>query len=275
MKKLKSQQLLASIMDVTQGAVTERANIRADFIKNEIKFQMHDIEDLKNTLKINKDLINVLISNHNDIGEKTKGTLLALNQENQYLQNSIALLKSQRDHYHRRCLILKQLIEDMKTKHLEEQNEQKVKITELLESLDNKEYVLQDVQNKFSELVDVLKKTAKNNSDVAGLLWNVDITAIPTSGKISNVIKENKQLLVEVSKIKEKVERLERGVCDDKKEGTENEDKCHVKTEEREEIDNEQHSILTNSVGSIKKDEELLEIELEKGFEDISCISSK
>jgi tetrahydromethanopterin S-methyltransferase subunit B len=278
MRKLKSQQLFASIMDFNQGASTERANIRADFVKKEIEFQRQDVEDLKNTLDLNKSLINSLISNHNSIAEKSKGILLILNQENQenqYLQNSITLLKSQRDHYHTQCLILKQMVEDMKIKHFEEQNEHKVKVTELLESLDNKEYILQEIQHKFNELVDLLRKTAKNNSEIASLLWNVDITTVSTSGRISNVIKQNKLLLTEMSKIKEKVKELEGRVSDDTKEDVGAKGECYVRSEERIEAKSKQWSRLTNSVVGIRNEEEVIDIELEKDFEDISCILSK
>jgi len=197
---------------VADEAITERAKIKSAFLRKESEFHRHDIEDLENTIDINKKLINILITNCKEMGDNSKKALIILNQENKYLNNNIKLLKSQRDYYHSQNLISKQIIEGMKAKHLEELNEQKAKVTELLENLNQKEYIIQDAQYKYTEIIKELKEHAKEDPIIAELLWKLDTTSITTLGKITNVIKENKELLKEIARLNERLNKLEEKV---------------------------------------------------------------
>lgn len=286
MQKAKSGQLLTFLMDANQGVVTERAKIRADFVKKDNDLHNQDTKDLENTLKINKNLISILISDHNNIEAKSKDALLMLNQENTYLQNNIKLLKSQRDHYHTQCLILKQMSENLKAKHLEDLNEQKVKVSELLESLNKKEYTIQSIQHKFNEVVETLRENSKGDGKIANLLWQIDTT--PIDGMITNVIRENKLLAEEIARINEKLRKLEEKSeksVDTKEElGIKSERKSNcIKTEEENAVEARQWNKLESSVVSLGNEgdevyEKSLDITLEERsdyFKDISCILNK
>jgi len=278
MRTAKSSQLLPFLMNDNQAVnLTDRTKIRANFLRKEIEFHHHDIEDLENTLAINKNLINTLITNHKDIADNSKEVLLRLNKENKYLQNTIKLLKSQRDYYHRQCLIYKQIIEDLKAKHTEELNEQRAQISELLENLNHKEYSIQDIQGKFSEVVEVLRKNAKENPIIASLLWKLDIEPVTVKGKITNVVRENKLLVEEVVTLNEKLKRLEDRLSVNTTGCLETREDCKKNYEKAEEILNRVKHRVTNSVKISRKNENdgegLIDVTLKNDiFQDMSGI---
>lgn len=159
-------------------------------------------------MKLNKEIIAELISNE---PKARAGALEKMNQENKFLQIQINTIKSQRDDLHAKLLISNQIIEEFKAKEHEHINEENEKIKDLLDQLNQKEFVLQSLEQKYNKAEGMLKKFSCQSLEVCMLLRELgseqNYAKIP---KISNVIEENKNLRAEIENQKKIIEKLEK-----------------------------------------------------------------
>jgi len=206
----------------------EQMQARVNYVKNEESFQKIELKGLKKTLTINKEIITLLLKDKLD----HKQVLSKLNEENIYLLNQIQLLKKQRDTYHGKNLIAEQVIAELKYKARNEFKDYKHTAINFIDELDNKEFVIQNLQYKYNKLEKVIRKYAKQDSELAALLEEFDGDKLKHSRKITSIIHENKKLTRELEKVKRKVCEFEQRLRNDSRNLEINPFKCANTTRE-------------------------------------------
>jgi hypothetical protein len=178
--------------------MTGRGMIKFDFTKKDRDQLQRYIKDLEETVSINKEILNDLISG-NISNVKHKDALLKLNKENANLSKLIKTTVKQRDDAQYKALINAQLTEDYKEKEREIYNECQEKIQELKDQLSRKEYMLQHLEKKYYEAEKLLKKYAKNDIDIRKMIESKSAKDVTN---ISNVVVENEGLKNDLNKLK-------------------------------------------------------------------------
>lgn len=184
---------------------------RSKFLKTEEDFLKCEFKSLKKTLAINKEIISMLIRKQ----ENPKQVMIKLNEENLYLLNQIKLIKKQRDTYHRKSFLAEQVIAELRYKARDDLKDYRDTALNFLDELDCKEFVIQDLQYKYDKLEEILRKYARTDKELSGLLNEFDADRLKCKKKITSIIHENKKLKSELATVKQKVreleERLKRG----------------------------------------------------------------
>ena len=202
------QRILTEVQDVV--STPGRASIRGSFMQKSNDLRERDYKDLDKTLKINKDLIATLIKSTDKSANPMKDALAKLNEENGFLMNQIKTIKKQRDDYHGKYFLSEQIIEELKEKNKEELAEHKAKVAELLEELNQKEYVAQFVQYRYNKTEAMLKKCAMKDHEVTAFLKEMNVDLRANAGKrISTVVEETKLMMNELAKAQKRIQQLE------------------------------------------------------------------
>ncbi len=191
----------------TAPTVKQRSKMKAAFVQKDKLFMEARIKDLEKTVRINKEIISELIKS---APASDLATLQKLNTENKLLHSQLKVITKERDEYHARLLISEQIIQNAKLKEQEQFVEFQEKVKDLLDQLDQKEYVLQYIQQRYNKMEEVLRKYADRDTEVFVLLRALDSENFDDKGRrITNVIEENKLLLSKLKEAKASMDHLE------------------------------------------------------------------
>eukprot|EP00826_Nyctotherus_ovalis_P015401 TRINITY_DN14372_c0_g1_i2.p1 TRINITY_DN14372_c0_g1~~TRINITY_DN14372_c0_g1_i2.p1 ORF type:complete len:384 (+),score=122.69 TRINITY_DN14372_c0_g1_i2:80-1231(+) len=198
--------LLDNVTEVDKGSLTSRQKLKGYFLECN-KLQMGSyIKDLKDTIKVNKQIISNLLAEKEE--KALKETMRALNSENMKLQEKVNKITKERDDLQAKLLIVEQIVEDYKGAEMKVEDRIKERTQEMLDQLNRKEYVVQIYEKKFHKLVPVLKKYVPIDPEVKRIVRLLDIQVSPMQ-TITNVVEANEMLATEVQTAREKVAELE------------------------------------------------------------------
>lgn len=173
---------------------------------SETKRLKAEIQDLKRTVQINKEIINSLISENNDLNTKWK----LLEKENKTISEAVKRQEEEISHLNDKCLILDQI----KTFHESAAEEMELiwneKISEYKEQLDRKEYVIQTKEKKWNEIEKIMTIYSKSDPILREHLTQLKYLWDDTSAGrgISSVIKENEILKNKLRVSKNEIDSL-------------------------------------------------------------------
>ncbi len=188
---------------------TERSKLKATFIQRDKSQLEGRIKDLEKTIRINKEIIAELLNGVQG-SPQAKGVLEKMNHENRLLQTQLKTASKERDDYRGKLLISEQIISNYKTKEQEQAGEFQEKIRDLLDQLDQKEYVLQYIQLRYNRMEAMLRKYSAKEDEIFILMRDLASECIDEpNSRITNVIEENKSLLLELKEAKTKIKGLE------------------------------------------------------------------
>ena len=163
------------------------------------------IEDLENTIKINKTIITDLLNTNRNIS--LKKNLDSLHSENEILRKKLEIVIKERDESQRDLLILQQKISPYKCAENNQKNNELQENKDLQDKLNLKEYKLQVCEEKLSKAFKLLAKYSNLDKDIKLLFQEYNIEKNENI-YITNVIEENSNLKKELSQAKAKINRL-------------------------------------------------------------------
>lgn len=149
-----------------------------------------EISMLRHNLKVNKDLMASLISQHQESEDKLNGEIL----------------------------ILKKIISDHKRLHQDEVNDLKEQLTHTKDALEMKEYLLQEKENKWKEFEAVVAEYAGDHDSLIDKLGDIDYLwdEVASTRKITNVVQENTDLKVQIDELKSHISEVMSNItCND------------------------------------------------------------
>eukprot|EP01022_Parablepharisma_sp_SALTPOND_P033334 TRINITY_DN88508_c0_g1_i1.p6 TRINITY_DN88508_c0_g1~~TRINITY_DN88508_c0_g1_i1.p6 ORF type:complete len:309 (+),score=48.82 TRINITY_DN88508_c0_g1_i1:4894-5820(+) len=186
----------------TATTLKERSKMKVMFVKKEELLMERRIKNLEKTVQINKEIIAELLRDAQ--GHQYISALEKLNNENKLLQLQLRTLTKERNEYHARLLISEQIIANYKQKEQDQFVEFQEKVKDLLDQLDQKEYILQYMQHRYNRVEEVLKEHSKKQNEMGYLFRELLGSGYveDKKGKITNVIEENKALLTDLKKMK-------------------------------------------------------------------------
>ena len=103
-------------------------------------------DDLNNTLKINKDIIQTLLKGDKSYDVQVEYAIAQITQENELWESRVKTLSEQRDQLQASYLLSQQVIEGGKDQEADIDGIYKEEIDELKDNLERKEYLLQLVE---------------------------------------------------------------------------------------------------------------------------------
>ena len=132
-----------------------------DYLKREINDLQMDLEDVEQTLQINKNIINVLM------GSQEEGSAIRLLQiENEKLTERNKKLELQRNEYKDEILLVKQMNIEHENKIEEISISYDWEIARLIDQNDRKEYALQFLEQRLVELEGYLRELAQSDEGI-------------------------------------------------------------------------------------------------------------
>ena len=103
-------------------------------------------DDLNNTLKINKDIIQTILKGDKSYDAQVEYAIAQITQENELWESRVKTLTEQRDQLQASYLLSQQVIEGGKHQEADIDGIYKEEIDELKDNLERKEYLLQLVE---------------------------------------------------------------------------------------------------------------------------------
>ena len=132
-----------------------------DYLKREINDLQMDLEDVEQTLQINKNIINVLMG-----GQEEGSAIRLLQIENEKLTERNKKLELQRNEYKDEILLVKQMNIEHENKIEEISISYDWEIARLIDQNDRKEYALQFLEQRLVELEGYLRELAQSDEGI-------------------------------------------------------------------------------------------------------------
>jgi hypothetical protein len=183
----KGSEAFSCITDVNHDSVSTRRKIKCSFLKRDKVQASSYIKDLENTVTINKQIIESLLGDGLD-EESSKNVMVSLNQENARLQVQLQSAIQERSSLQSRLLITEQIVAELKGKENNYEDQTQVKHQELLDQLNRKEYVLQNLQRKLDRVITVLEKYSSTDEEAKQVLDSIRLRG-SHSNRITNIVK--------------------------------------------------------------------------------------
>lgn len=188
---------------------TERNKLKVAFLQSDKSQLECRIKDLEKTIRINKEIISELLNGAQG-NRQARNIMEKMNRENRLLQAQLKSVSKEREDYHAQLLISQQIITNYRVKEQEQIAEYQEKVRDLLDQLNQKEFVLQYVQLRYDRMETLLKKYSGKEDEIFLFLRELAAEGMAerTTG-ITNVIEENKRLQSEVKEARERIKALE------------------------------------------------------------------
>ena len=207
MLKIKDFKSFSFISDVESCNPHSRQNIKMKFLQRDNLQMSNCIKNLEKTIAINKEIIEKLVTDSKQEG-LSKKIIILLNKENSILQSELKASISQRDSAQSKLLIVEQILADSKGNEMNYQETMDEKNKELINQLDRKEYLIQDIQSKLLRAVSILSKYSKKDRDAKHFICSINLDA-SDARNISNVVEENANLITEIHTSRIKMAELQ------------------------------------------------------------------
>ena len=149
-------------------------------------------DDLNNTLKINKDIIQTILKGDKSYDAQVEYAIAQITQENELWESRVKTLAEQRDQLQASYLLSQQVIEGGKDQEADIDGIYKEEIDELKDNLERKEYLLQLVEQRVAAYEKLLMTLGARDQEVQQKLQEQKI--VLKDRKITNVVMENAEL---------------------------------------------------------------------------------
>ncbi len=136
-------------------------NIKANFLERERVQQDNRIDDLKEALRINKEMIRLLVSSTDNVDISLK-----LQDENQLLYGALERTSYERDEAQAKLLIAEQVRSEAERKEGDALREKKEIQHEYAEDKQLQEYRIQYLENQYKKLEVTVHEVAQSNPQV-------------------------------------------------------------------------------------------------------------
>ena len=146
-------------------------------------------DDLNNTLKINKDIIQTILKSDKSYNAQVEYAMAQISQENELWESRVKTLTEQRDQLQASFLLSQQVKEGQKDQEDDIEGIYKEEIDELKENLERKEYLLQLVEQRVAAYEKLLMTLGARDQEVQQKLQEQKI--VLKDRKITNVVMEN------------------------------------------------------------------------------------
>ena len=123
-------------------------------------------DDLNNTLKINKDIIQTILKGDKSYDVQVEYAIAQITQENELWENRVKTLTDQRDQLQASYLLSQQVIEGGKDQEADIDGIYKEEIDELKDNLERKEYLLQLVEQRVAAYEKLLMTLGARDQEV-------------------------------------------------------------------------------------------------------------
>ena len=123
-------------------------------------------DDLNNTLKINKDIIQTLLKGDKSYDAQVEYAIAQITQENELWESRVKTLAEQRDQLQASYLLSQQVIEGGKDQEADIDGIYKEEIDELKDNLERKEYLLQLVEQRVAAYEKLLMTLGARDQEV-------------------------------------------------------------------------------------------------------------
>ena len=151
-----------------------------------------DVDDLNQTLKINKYIIKSLLEGDKKYDAQFEYALAQITQENELWETRVKTLTETRDRLQAEFLMQQQIISNTREKEDDVAEIYKDEIEELKENLERKEYLLQLAEQRVAAYEKLLMNLGARDAEVQAKLNEQKI--VLKDRKITNVVMENAQL---------------------------------------------------------------------------------
>ena len=123
-------------------------------------------DDLNNTLKINKDIIQTILKGDKSYDAQVEYAIAQITQENELWESRVKTLAEQRDQLQASYLLSQQVIEGGKDQEADIDGIYKEEIDELKDNLERKEYLLQLVEQRVAAYEKLLMTLGARDQEV-------------------------------------------------------------------------------------------------------------
>ena len=123
-------------------------------------------DDLNNTLKINKDIIQTILKGDKSYDAQVEYAIAQISQENELWESRVKTLTEQRDQLQASYLLSQQVIEGGKDQEADIDGIYKEEIDELKDNLERKEYLLQLVEQRVAAYEKLLMTLGARDQEV-------------------------------------------------------------------------------------------------------------
>ena len=123
-------------------------------------------DDLNNTLKINKDIIQTILKGDKSYDAQVEYAIAQITQENELWESRVKTLTEQRDQLQASYLLSQQVIEGGKDQEADIDGIYKEEIDELKDNLERKEYLLQLVEQRVAAYEKLLMTLGARDQEV-------------------------------------------------------------------------------------------------------------
>lgn len=170
---------------------TQCRNFKAEFAKMEAQQIREYAADLESNLDINKAIISELVKKHvKNLQEKR--VIEKLLQENSLLQDNVKKLMKERDEIQARLLIAQQVGNNYKEREKDLINDMEKLKQQFIGQLSRKSYMLQTLEQKHDQVLEILKELARKDQRVKKLLTvlSIDCNSVYAKSKSFELPKE-------------------------------------------------------------------------------------
>eukprot|EP00826_Nyctotherus_ovalis_P012658 TRINITY_DN13364_c0_g1_i1.p1 TRINITY_DN13364_c0_g1~~TRINITY_DN13364_c0_g1_i1.p1 ORF type:complete len:338 (+),score=92.37 TRINITY_DN13364_c0_g1_i1:69-1082(+) len=170
---------------------TQCKNFKAEFAKMEAQQIREYAADLESNLAINKAIISELVKKH-VWSLQDKRVIEKLLQENSLLQDNVKKLMKERDDIQARLLISQQTNNNYKEREKDLISDMEHLKQQFMGQLTRKTYMLQSLEQKHDQALEVLKELAKKDQQIKKLLavLNIDCNSASVKSESLELPKE-------------------------------------------------------------------------------------
>jgi len=199
--------VFVSFTEAPEPCLTARNHIKGQFLEKERTQTNAYIKDLQQTISINKQIINELLSK-SAAESQNKKVIEKLNTENANLQAQLKKAIKERNDVQAKLLITEQIVEDFKIKEHEQTRDNQEKYAELVDQLNRKEFILQNFERKYNKSAQLLRAFSHKDQEIKLALKEIN-EDLKTDKKISNVVEDNEKLTKQLQEKEQKILDLE------------------------------------------------------------------